>query len=369
MSKEWSDGNIFNPFNSMKALVHADHFEGILNKKVLPPIVINFDLTNKCNYNCRFCMFSKNRERADCSSQNFRNNEELPIGYAKTLPKLWKEWGVKAVCLAGGGEPSLHPDFLNFIKECGKNKLDLGVVTNGFNIKEDTYKIICENCRFIGFSMDAGRDADYENTKGVKKDYFNVVINNIKGLANYKKKTKSKVQIGYKFLLDEMNYLSIYEAARIASKIGINHFQFRPAINPNNEFFKKHEEIIWEQINDAQKEFENEDFKVFGVRHKFNPDFSKKHNFSKCRANMLTSTWCADGKVYMCTDSRGNKWSYLCDHYPNPKKVIKYWGSKEHWNKVNKINFNKNCDRCTLSPYNEYFENIFLNDYMDKNLI
>ena len=84
---------------------------------------------------------------------------------------------------------------------------------------------------------------------------------------------------------------------------------------------------------------------------------------------MLTTTWCADGRGYMCTDTRGNPWAYLADHYPNPKKFIKYWGSKDHFNKVNKINFHKNCDRCTLSPYNEMFEKVFIEGQMDRNLI
>ena len=84
---------------------------------------------------------------------------------------------------------------------------------------------------------------------------------------------------------------------------------------------------------------------------------------------MLTSTWCADGKVYLCTDTRGCSWSYLCSHYPNPKKVIEYWGSKEHCNKVDKIDFKNKCDRCTLAPYNEFFEQIFIEDKMDRWLI
>jgi len=84
---------------------------------------------------------------------------------------------------------------------------------------------------------------------------------------------------------------------------------------------------------------------------------------------MLTTTWCADGKVYMCTDTRGNSWAYLSDHYPNPKKFIKkYWGSKDHWDKVDKINLKK-CDRCTLCSQNEFFEHVFMNDEMEMNLI
>jgi len=361
--KEWT--NKYNPFNSWKALTHAEHFKAILKGEPLPPIVINIDLTNKCNYKCRFCMFGGQRERMDKQSQDHRfGNASLPLKYSLKLPKIWKEWGVKAVCLAGGGEPTLHADCRPFIEECGKNGLDLGFVTNGYLVNENWWKLINQHCKFVGFSIDAGTPEDYAKVKGVKAEQFDKVIANLKGIAD----TKGNVQIGYKFLLDRYNQNSIYKAAKIGRDIGCNHFQFRPAID-NYVYSEGEIDNIWQQINNAQRDFESDDYQVFGVQHKFNSNLSRKHLFEKCRATMLTSTWAADGSVYMCTDSRGNNWSKLVDHYPNPKNVIDYWGSESHFYKVNKINFKKNCDRCTLTAYNEFFEQIFIKDKMDRMLI
>ena len=354
---EWTSP--YNPFNSMKALVHKDNFEGILEGKLRPPIVVNMDLTNKCNYNCGFCMF-QNRERADPTGKEFRDNSSLPVGYAPTLPAIWKEWGVKAVCLAGGGEPTLHRDFLPFVEECLKNNLDLGIATNGYKLTEHTWDKL-EGCKFVGFSMDAGNKEDYSKVKGVGPKNFQRVLNNMKGVSQF-------TEVGYKFLLDRDNWTGIYDAAKLAKKYGATHFQFRPAIDPDYEYFSDKIDNIQDQITRAQKDFETDNFKVMGVTHKFNPDFSKKHNFKICHANMLTTTWCADGNVYMCTDSRGNPWSRLGNHYPSPKEFIETWGSHDHIKKVSKIDM-KNCDRCTLGPYNEMFEQVFIKDKMDKNLI
>lgn len=366
--QEWTSK--YNPFNSWKALVHADRFEAILEGKPKAPIVINFDLTNKCNYNCTFCMFA-NRERADPTGQEFRGNKaQLPKGYALTLPKIWKEWGVKAVCLAGGGEPSLHPDCKEFIKECKTQGLELGFVTNGYLVNDkDWWEVVNKSCKFVGFSMDAGNREDYSKVKGINQLWFDKVLSNLEGLAETRKRLKTDLQIGFKFILDKDNWEGIYQAARLASEIGVNHFQFRPAIEPDYKFFEDKIENIQEQITQAQNDFDREDYKVMGVFHKFNKDLSKKHAFKKCRATMLTSTWCADGQVYMCTDTRGNPWAHLTSHYPNPQGVLDYWGSKEHFKKVKKINHSMNCDRCTLAPYNEMFEQVFIQDKMDRFLI
>lgn len=365
MAVEWT--NKYNPFNSWKALTHTDRFQAILDGEPKSPVVVNMDLTNKCNYDCGFCMF-KNSARADETSRNFRNNESLEKGYALTLPKLWKDWGVKSVCLAGGGEPTLHSDCKDFIKECNNQGLELGFVTNGYLVNnKDWYQTVAANCKFVGFSIDAGNPKDYAKVKGVPEHYFGQVITNMKNIASVKRDLETDVQIGFKFLLDKNNQNSIYDAAKLARTLGANHFQFRPAID-DYKYSEQEIENIWKQIEEAQK-LETDDFQVFGVKHKFNQDLTKKHNFNKCRANMLTTTWAADGKVYMCTDSRGNPWSELGEHYPNPEEFIKLWGSREHFDKVDKINHNKNCDRCTLTAYNEFFENIFLEDKMDRNLI
>ncbi len=126
---------------------------------------------------------------------------------------------------------------------------------------------------------------------------------------------------------------------------------------------------VWDQIGRAQEDFETDSYKVIGVQYKFNPNLSRKHKFEKCRANMLTATWAADDKVYMCTDSRENEWAYPGDHHPDPQKFIESWGNAEHFEKINNINFDKDCDRCTLVPYNEMFEQVFMRDKIDRNLI
>lgn len=365
---EWKDK--YNPFNSWKALVHADNFEAILDGKPKPPIVVNFDLTNACNYACGFCMFGGERDRGDENSQKFRKgNARLPVGYSLQLPALWKEWGVKASCLAGGGEPTLHADCLPLIEEYGKAGLELGLVTNGYLVNnQEWWNTINENAKFVGFSIDAGTSEAYQKTKRVDSGRFRKVLSNLENLAKTKAHLGTRLQIGYKFVLDPQNWQTIYQAAQNASRLGANHFQFRPAIDQDHTFYLDKLNDIWDQIESAQSDFNSDDFHVYGVRHKFNPDLSKKHDFDKCRATPLTTTWCADGKVYMCTDTRGTNWSYLTDHYPDPQKAIDYWGSEDHLKKVDSIDFSK-CDRCTLAPYNEMFEQVFMQDKMDRNLI
>ena len=49
---------------------------------------------------------------------------------AKFLPK----WGVKTVCVAGGGEPLLNQNTPHFLYHCDLGGIKTGVVTNGTQI-------------------------------------------------------------------------------------------------------------------------------------------------------------------------------------------------------------------------------------------
>lgn len=364
---EWL--NQYNPFNSMKALTHAQHFEAILAGKPLPPIVVNFDMTNKCNYNCRFCMFG-GRKRADETSESYRyNKRELTSEYIATLPKIWKDWGIKAECVGGGGDPTMHPYCLDHIVDSASQGIDVGLVTNGYLVNSPKWwDILVTHTKWTGFSIDAGTPEDYAVEKGVPAKYFTKILDNLKGLSAAKKRLNAKCNIGYKFLIDDKNQNSIFQAAELAKMCGCNTIQYRPAIN-DYKYNVLELNRISEQISDAQKFLEDDNFHVYGVTHKFNPDFSKKHKFGKCRATMLTTTWCADGGVYLCTDSRGNPWAKIGEHYPDPKEFIKTWGSPEHYAQVDKIDFKNKCDRCTLSAPNEMFEQVFMEDRMERNLV
>ena len=49
----------------------------------------------------------------------------------------------------------------------------------------------------------------------------------------------------------------------LASKIGINHIQIRPAMSPTQiKLFKEHGEEIWGQIDKGRKQFERTDYLV-----------------------------------------------------------------------------------------------------------
>lgn len=360
--KEWSSP--YNEFNSLKILYYKEYLEAIVRGEFLPPITVDSDPTNKCNFDCLWC-----------NSKGFRQKHSscLPAEHLLRLADFYREWGVKSTCVAGGGEPMVNKGFAAFLRRLNKNKIKSGVISNGSLMDKENALAIVESSSWCGISLDAGSREVFQKIK--KVDLFDKVISNVNQLVKLKNSLNSKVEITYKFLLHPWNVQDIYRAAKLAKSLGMNTFHLRPVCWDNlysqehNEpiNFSNYVEIIEEEIEKAA-ELEDDNFKFFSVRHKFGDSFERKINFKKCWATPLLATFGADGNVHLCFDVRGKEEWILCRHYPDPHEILKVWGSERHKEIIRNINVDK-CPRCTFGPYNEAIENVIIKDKMFRDFI
>ena len=109
-------------------------------------------------------------------------------------------------------------------------------------------------------------------------------------------------------------------------------------------------------------ELESENFRVFTVVHKFNPDFTPKRDFSECYATPIVIQLCADGNCYFCVDQRHQDFYNLGTHYPDPGNILKFWGGKKHYDLTFGHTPPKCTTRCTFGRYCKQCEELFIND-------
>ncbi|MHA1988973.1 MAG: radical SAM protein [Promethearchaeota archaeon] len=366
MDKEWSSQ--WNPFNSAKALLWRKHLEGCAKNKFLPPVTVSVDPSGKCNFNCIWC-------NAYEYMQSCKDN--IPTNHLISIAKFLHIWGVKSVCVAGGGEPLLNNATKDFLLHLHANNIDAALVTNGSLFDEDTIDIAARTCRWVGFSMDAGTNSTYMIVKNINDaNIFDAVCENISKLAHKIKAFHSKCDIGFKFLLHPLNAKDIFTAANLAKSLGANDFQLRPVGWDNLLKTQNKKQLnysdLYKLIDDEicrAMELECDSFHVYGIRHKFNRDFSRKISFSKCWAAPLAAlAFCSDGNCYHCIDLRGIKKHILCQHYPDPYTIFHYWNSEEHKKQIREI-IPSNCPRCTIGPYNEIIEQVILDDKMCRDFL
>jgi MoaA/NifB/PqqE/SkfB family radical SAM enzyme len=279
------------------------------------------------------------------------------------LVEFLAKWGVRGLCISGGGEPSLHRE-IDTVIITAVNDMDVAFVTNGVRLSEKLLEALTV-CRWVSFSVNAAKRNTYTEVMGA--DHFNSVIGNISALATLRRDYKSKVDICYKYLLLPENQHEIYDACRLAKSLGVQDFHVRP-VDFEREDIEGHRKleldkaVIEEQFAKCH-EIENSSFHVYTVTHKFDADFHVKHDFDRCLATPLVLPILTDGNAYICVDKKMEAPYRIGSAYPNPEKILTWWGSEEHRKLIESVDISK-CSRCTWSQYQRQISEVVENDRM-----
>ncbi|MDQ7824602.1 MAG: radical SAM protein [Candidatus Eremiobacteraeota bacterium] len=349
---EWTNYN--NPFNSVKVLAHFRNLLGIRDWKLLPPVSVDIDPSNRCNLKCPWCI------QSHAQQDLIRNDAELPAYIMERFGDFLSQWGVKACCIGGSGESLMNENINVLIKSLHDNKIQTSMISNGILLDRLEHP---EYFDFIGISVDAATAKVWSLVKGISEneELFQRVLDNIAHIVH-------KTEVGFKFLTYKDNVHEIVSAAKLARDLGCRLFHARPCYTTQPEQHMSMEEIrkANELLDAARTIYETDAFKVYSIYHKYTHDFKKKIKFTKCRVTPLRLTFGADMKAYLCCDRRGEY--ALAPFAHGFDQVISKWGSEEHYKLMESIDISK-CPRCTYSGYQEIFEKAILNDGMNINHI
>jgi organic radical activating enzyme len=109
---------------------------------------VNLIITDRCNRNCAYCFAQLKLSKKESSEQRFRYMNAADFDYS--LDFLEKA-GTQTLQILGG-EPTLHPEFINFVKKGLQRGLKVIIFTNGLWPKEVSRFFeskVTENVNFV----------------------------------------------------------------------------------------------------------------------------------------------------------------------------------------------------------------------------
>lgn len=382
---EWSPSHKWNPFNSYKLLAQVYRWRLIVRGQPIPqPALVTVDPINLCNLSCQWCNASFILERR---SEKISRPTLLELADFLASWQGSPQWpaGVEGVCIAGGGEPLLHPDIGDFIEACVARGIEVGVVTNGTCM--DRFLEPLSLCTWVGVSVDAGTAKTFRAMKG--KDFFGKVCDNISMLNEYLAKHPCRLGsdrpgygVSYKFLLYNGNIHDILPAVRMAKQLGCKNFHLRPAGISWDRIGTGRARIfdqnVLQELNDQlamTRTLEDERFGIYGITHKFDPELNRANHFSSCHAIFMTAVFMPPRDpqrekfcLGLCCDRRGDRSLESEEPMTNMAQVETFWGSDAHWRMFDCIDLAQ-CPRCTYQPHNQIFEHVIEKDSMTYKFI
>lgn len=115
------------------------------------------ELTTSCNLNCKHCFYK--------NSDEFLSNCFIQKEEAFRLIRKFKMNGIKKLVLTGG-EPTIHPDFIEIVEYAKLNIPKVTLCTNGVIGKSLMYKIIDMNFDTYTVSIDSCESANHDEFRG-----------------------------------------------------------------------------------------------------------------------------------------------------------------------------------------------------------
>lgn len=364
-AKEWSDRSKYNSFNSSKGLTYLNsHYLPIQRwwngetTELPAPIELSLDPAHLCNFQCGHC--NAQRYLIMNPDEVPRDRKIMTSEHLKNIIDFCADWGVRGVCIGGGGEPLMNRNVWTIPSYIDEKGMKSSFATNGSLINEEiAYEMM--NCRWVGVSVDSATPGTFMNVHQV--DAFEKVIRNLELLIKTKEQTGSKIDVSYKFLIRPDNWHEIYDACRLAREIGVRDFHARPADLERRDFHQAmtlnyNIDEIQELFQRSHELEEGNNFRVFTVMHKYDPEFRVMHTFKKCVSSSLMLQACSDGSAYVCADHRIEPRFKLTEHFPNPESIRDFWGSDKHRELLQSINVDRECGRCTYGEYARQIEEL-----------
>jgi len=202
-----------------KILFHPEKIAAYKNGERPFPTTVEIDLTNRCNHRCSFCFYAEHiGVEADKPS--------LKTELIKKRIKEAKELGTRSIGFTGGGEPTLHKDYLELIEFVHGIGLAVGTITNGSAITKQNAERYVKNLEWIRVSMAGGDRESYAKVQGV--DQFELIMKNIEILSNKKEEMKSSLNIGIRTLVTPDNISTLEGFANRIKDLNIGYYQLAP---------------------------------------------------------------------------------------------------------------------------------------------
>ncbi len=324
---------------------------------------VDIDITDKCNFQCKYCT----------AADRTHFDNELSINEWRDIIYELYEWGVMDFNLAGG-EPLLKDGIYELIKEILELKgVDLTLVTNGSLISNDLIEIKKNTPEFhLLISLDNISSTINELTR----DKTDIVLDNIKLLIS------ERVNFTVAQVITKLNIDSFFENKSLLKKLGVNNILVIKYIAAGGSFEAENElEISYEKwyeflerltieksknINEnisvsvacpwelylplIEQGYNIDDiYRIWNYKSPLLLDSYRNEREIGCHAGTTSINIAANGDVFPCSISGYNK-ALLCGNI-RETNIRHIWKESDVLSSLRKIkisDISSDCEKCNL---------------------
>ncbi len=283
-------------YSTLKIFHHPEKVKSLLEKKVTSPLYVRVKPTNNCNHDCEYCLYHPEYSGIH---QTVNKRDEIPKEKMIEVLDDFKEMGVKAISLSGGGEPLLHPNITEILDKTLENKIRLSMITNGQALKGRPAELLY-NADWVRVSLDYCTPEMFSKIRRRPEENFDIVRQNIQQFAKNK---NPSCDLGVNCVVSEYNFDRLLDIAELCKGLGVDNLRFSPFQRfSQTEFLEYHKGLkdkVIEQIKKA-KELQDTNFSVGSSYEGYFKGDTNKREYPRCFYMEIVPVVAADQNVYTC---------------------------------------------------------------------
>lgn len=303
-------------------------------------VTLFFELTDACNMNCLHCG----------SHASPKNKRFLDTGLVKkVLDEVANEYDTENILVCfSGGEPLLHPDFLELISYASNKGFCAGMTSNGTLITEEIAKKLADaGLKSVSISIDGTKES-HDWFRGQKGAYDRAIT----GIKNLLKTNEIYTQITT--VIHKKNIDMLDDIYGEVVKSGVH--SWRPiGIDPIGRALE-HKDLILDGndnkklIQYIQSMRQNKDVKIdvtYGCSHYLgvNYEHTVRDFYYLCVAGIMNASILCNGDIYGCMDIERRKELIAGNVYKD--SFIDVWKNGFKQYRQNKAYLCSECDACS----------------------
>lgn len=250
-----------------KIIAHLEKVDKALWGDTPELVSCEIDTSNHCQNNCRWCIY---KDYLKCNRVHMEQYIFEKVLHSLTLMNC------KSITFTGGGEPTMHPRFVDMVKRAYYQGFEIGLITNGIKLHE--LLPILSMFKFIRVSVDAVNSEDYFKLK--RTHVFDIVMDNIKQAVNL-----HCTDIGISMVYESGMQSKVPQFQQLGENLQVSYTQVKAVVD--------------ESVEQTGKEMKNMEGGMISARY-------KADSHLPCVIAGLIGQVAATGKVHYCCIHRGD---------------------------------------------------------------
>jgi len=295
-----------NPYEVNKLAYHPDVIRKLRAGDNNTLLQVHLMPQNLCNQSCNFCSYRMSDNK---NAMLFDESKMLPIEVISELIGHFKELGVRAIEVTGGGEPLAHKNKYEMFEMLFDAGFDVGLVTNGTLVTDRLAELLAPNLTWMRVSIDAATKETYINLRRASGSHFDQATDSIRKIRHYGNH-KADFRLGAGFVMSNGNELEVYPFCTLAKNLGADNVRLSLTFSDKHmDHFQDHLKLRTgiDSAERAEKELSDETFCVFNlIPERCSNLLDASNHYPKCYTKDVLCVVEGEGNVYTCCTFTGS---------------------------------------------------------------